>query len=104
MLQKESGGFRQKAAFFNFQSFAALCRDAATLDVHVPKMSLLTELENHFVLVLQSPHPRLGLVMEETSLAQRWLPQWLALVSASYGPLINGACMPVTKLGPKFLG
>ena len=45
MLQKESGGFRQKAAFFNFQSFAALCRDAATLDVHVPKMSLLTELE-----------------------------------------------------------
>jgi len=45
-----------------------------------------------------------GLIMEETSLAQRWLTQWLALVSASYGRFINGACMPVTKLGPKFLG
>jgi hypothetical protein len=42
--------------------------------------------------------------MEETSLALRRLTQWLALVSASYGRFINGACMPVTKLGPKFLG
>jgi hypothetical protein len=30
-LQKERSGFRQKAALFNFQSFAALCRDAATI-------------------------------------------------------------------------
>ncbi len=52
----------------------------------------------------KAPTPRLGLIMEETSLAQRWLTQWLALVSASYGRFINGACMPVTKLGPKFLG
>jgi hypothetical protein len=31
-LQKWRSGFRQKAAFFNFQDFAAPCRDAATVD------------------------------------------------------------------------
>jgi hypothetical protein len=31
-LQKRHSGFRQKAAFFNSQGFAALCRDAATFD------------------------------------------------------------------------
>jgi len=46
----------------------------------------------------------IGLIMEETSFGLRRLTQWLALVSASYGRFINGACMPVTKLGPKFLG
>jgi hypothetical protein len=30
--QKERSGFRQKAESFNFQRFAALCRDAATGD------------------------------------------------------------------------
>jgi hypothetical protein len=34
-LQKERSGFRQKAAFSNFQRFAALCRDAATTDYEV---------------------------------------------------------------------
>jgi hypothetical protein len=31
-LQKWRSGFRQKAAFFNFQGYAALCRDAAAFD------------------------------------------------------------------------
>src|ERR1039458_1392212 len=31
-VQKRRSGFRQKAAFFNVQRFAALCRDAATVD------------------------------------------------------------------------
>src|ERR1035437_2144193 len=31
-LQKGRSGFRQKAALSNFQGFAALCRDAVTVD------------------------------------------------------------------------
>jgi hypothetical protein len=42
--------------------------------------------------------------MEETFFGRALGGTSSAAVSASYGRLINGAFMPVTKLGPKILG